>query len=357
MLRLAVLQEPIRRATIDGMILRLAAFTDVPGGGNPAGVVLDARALDAAQMQAIAADVGYSETAFLTAQEGRAYDVRYFSPEAEVPFCGHATIATAVALAERDGPGNVLLRRGRTGPVQIAAIDDGGVIATLTSVDPTVSDVAASDVDAALAALGWARTDLDPALPLRIAYAGAHHLVLAAATRSTSPTCPTTSTSSRPACRHATSRPSTSCGARTRRPSTRATRSRSAGRRGPRDGRGRRGLRRLPARARRDHAAGAPHRAPGRRHDHPSLLSSISIRASAACGSPGAPWRCERQVVPPGSRSTCRSRRPARPASTPRPHARSRRAPDARPAPTARVTNTSTASACSAKETSMTAAG
>ncbi|HEY4095135.1 MAG TPA: PhzF family phenazine biosynthesis isomerase [Baekduia sp.] len=167
-------------------ILRLAAFTDVPGGGNPAGVVLDAQALDAARMQAIATDVGYSETAFLTAHDGHAHDVRYFSPEAEVPFCGHATIATAVALAERDGPGDVLLRT-QAGPVTVrtATDDDGAITATLTSVDPTVSDddVAASDVDAALAALGWARTDLDPTLPPRIAYAGARHLVLAAATR------------------------------------------------------------------------------------------------------------------------------------------------------------------------------
>ena len=55
-------------------------------------------------MLEIAAEVGYSETAFVTEREPTAsYDVRYFSPEAEVPFCGHATIATAVALAERDG--------------------------------------------------------------------------------------------------------------------------------------------------------------------------------------------------------------------------------------------------------------
>jgi predicted PhzF superfamily epimerase YddE/YHI9 len=82
-------------------VLRYAAFTSDPGGGNPAGVVLDAGGLDGAEMQAIAADVGYSETAFLTAKAGEVQPVRYFSPKAEVPFCGHATVATAVALAER----------------------------------------------------------------------------------------------------------------------------------------------------------------------------------------------------------------------------------------------------------------
>jgi PhzF family phenazine biosynthesis protein len=166
-------------------ILRLAAFTDVPEGGNPAGVVLDAAALDASAMQAIAAEVGYSETAFLTGGDGqRAYDVRYFSPQAEVPFCGHATIATAVALAERDGPGDVLLHTA-AGPVAVRtdADDAGAVTATLTSVEPDVIEIEDDDVETALRLLGWSRDDLDPALPPRIAYAGARHLILAARTR------------------------------------------------------------------------------------------------------------------------------------------------------------------------------
>ena len=85
---------------------RYSAFSDQPGGGNPAGVVLDATGLDADAMQAIATEVGYSETAFLVRRDGpAAFAVRYFSPLAEVPFCGHATVATGVALARRDGPG------------------------------------------------------------------------------------------------------------------------------------------------------------------------------------------------------------------------------------------------------------
>jgi PhzF family phenazine biosynthesis protein len=55
--------------------------------------------------------------------------------------------------------------------------------ATLTSVAPHVGDVTDGDLDAALALLRWSRDDLDPALPPRIAFAGARHLVLAAATR------------------------------------------------------------------------------------------------------------------------------------------------------------------------------
>ena len=165
-------------------ILRYAAFTELPEGGNPAGVVLEAGDLDAAAMQAIAAEVNYSETAFLLpGPESRDRPVRYYSPLAEVPFCGHATIATAVAHAERHGPGRLVLHT-RSGPVQVDTVEeDGRILATLVSVAPRVAPVAAPDVAEALAALGWAAADLDPALPPRVAYAGASHLVLAAATR------------------------------------------------------------------------------------------------------------------------------------------------------------------------------
>jgi Phenazine biosynthesis-like protein len=67
---------------VSAHVLRYAAFTDDPGGGNPAGVVLDARGLDEAQMLQVAREVGYSETAFLRPCRGAVgeYDVRYFSP-------------------------------------------------------------------------------------------------------------------------------------------------------------------------------------------------------------------------------------------------------------------------------------
>ena len=84
---------------------RYAAFSSDPAGGNPAGVVLDADALDDAAMQQIAAEVGYSETAFLLRADKVEphYGLRFFSPMAEVAFCGHATIATSIALAETGG--------------------------------------------------------------------------------------------------------------------------------------------------------------------------------------------------------------------------------------------------------------
>jgi PhzF family phenazine biosynthesis protein len=161
-------------------VLHYVAFSDRPDGGNPAGVVLDAAGLSDAEMLAIAADVGYSETAFV---DGDA--IRYFSALAEVPFCGHATVATAVALAERDGPGEIVFRT-QSGPVPVVSRrddDQGRLTATLTSVTPRIAELAADDLDELLAALGWDRADLDPDLPPRAAFAGAWHPVIAAGTR------------------------------------------------------------------------------------------------------------------------------------------------------------------------------
>jgi len=124
-------------------VLRYAAFATSPAGGNPAGVVLDAAGLSDGEMLRIAAEVGYSETAFLVAKGGGRFGVRYFSPRVEVPFCGHATIASAVAYADRHGVG-VLVFDTAAGPVEVGtAVTDVGVVATLTSVPPKVGPVSA----------------------------------------------------------------------------------------------------------------------------------------------------------------------------------------------------------------------
>ncbi|HEY3504998.1 MAG TPA: PhzF family phenazine biosynthesis isomerase [Actinocatenispora sp.] len=167
----------------DTEILRYAAFTTDPAGGNLAGVVLDASALDAAAMLAIAADIGYSETAFVIAADvpGRRFRLRYFSPRAEVAFCGHVTVATAVALAERIGPGDLTFDTPAGEIVTATAI--GPARATMTSV-PTRSRPATDDeLTTTLAALRWSADDLDPALPPHVAYGGNEHLVLAVADR------------------------------------------------------------------------------------------------------------------------------------------------------------------------------
>ncbi len=168
---------------MSGTLLRLAAFTTDPAGGNPAGVWIGDVLPPADEMQRIAANVGYSETAFLAPDGSDApgrFRVRYFSALAEVAFCGHATIAAGVALAERGEPANLALTT-NDGVVDVAIdIDsDGRPRATLTSVEPWVRDAPDALVDGVLALLGWRHDELDPALPPAIGYAGVEHLILA----------------------------------------------------------------------------------------------------------------------------------------------------------------------------------
>jgi PhzF family phenazine biosynthesis protein len=167
-------------------VLRYAAFTVDGRGGNPAGVVLDARGLDGTDMQAVAADLGYSETAFLVARpdEPNVYDVRYFSPKREVPFCGHATIAAAVAVAELSSAAELIFHT-PAGFVSVTTFenDGGDLVAELTSVAPRVSEPEPGLESAVLHALRWAPEDLDPDYPVRLANAGSQHLILVTKTR------------------------------------------------------------------------------------------------------------------------------------------------------------------------------
>lgn len=161
-------------------LYRYAAFTSIPSGGNPAGVWIGEALPDVAAMQRIAADVGFSETAFVAPSVGLERTVRYYSPAAEVSFCGHATIATGVILGETLGAGTYRLQTA-VGEVPVAVRQrDGHWEASLTSVDTRHEPVPDCVLDAALAALQWARTELDASIPPARAYAGAWHLVLAA---------------------------------------------------------------------------------------------------------------------------------------------------------------------------------
>jgi PhzF family phenazine biosynthesis protein len=171
-------------------VRRLSAFALDGKGGNPAGVVLDAGALSDQDMQPIAAKVGYSETAFLTdgppAAARRRYAVRYFSPLAEVPFCGHATVALGAALGAELGAGDLVLDTA-AGPVTLTTGHDasGQWWTRLSSVDPRQQAVEPAALRRALDGFGWSSEVLDPDLPPVLSYAGAWHLILGLAQVST----------------------------------------------------------------------------------------------------------------------------------------------------------------------------
>ncbi|WHT22234.1 PhzF family phenazine biosynthesis isomerase [Crossiella sp. CA-258035] len=165
-------------------VLRYTAFTADPAGGNPAGVVLDATGWTDDRMQAVAAEVGYSETAFvLPGPDPRQAVLRYFSPLAEVAFCGHATVATAAALTERHGAGDYVFST-PAGVIPVhTRITDGVASATLTSVPTSFTPVSPGVLTEVLTYLNWHPRDLDPGHPPVVAFGGGHHLVLATRTR------------------------------------------------------------------------------------------------------------------------------------------------------------------------------
>lgn len=164
-------------------ILKLSAFTADGQGGNPAGVAFMDHMPPDAEMLKVAAELGYSETAFLLKQ-GDKWRVRYFAPTIEVPFCGHATIALGAALGMRFGAGVYPLQLNDV-EITVEAVqdEDGDWRAALQS-PPTWSETADNTLVAqAMSEFGLESGDLDEGLPVRLAGAGARHLILPVARR------------------------------------------------------------------------------------------------------------------------------------------------------------------------------
>ena len=156
---------------------RIAAFADNAEGGKPAGVLSSDVLPEDAEMRRIAAEVGYSETAFAMPM-GDSWRVRYFSPESEVPFCGHATIALGAALAQQQGDGVFPLILNHA-EITVEGRRDGDCITAALQSPPTrsepISDALLSEV---LALFSYTCDDLNPDLPPARAHGGADHLVL-----------------------------------------------------------------------------------------------------------------------------------------------------------------------------------
>lgn len=159
-------------------ILHYSAFTTSPEGGNPAGVVLDAASLKDSDVQAIAADVGYSETAFITHASESDLRVRYFAPEGEVDFCGHATIATPAALAERHGSQDYAFNT-NIGKVDVRSdVDAGRAIGSFDISEVSRHPLDENDLELLLDLLGWSNEYLHPDYPPAIGFNGNRHPIL-----------------------------------------------------------------------------------------------------------------------------------------------------------------------------------
>ena len=143
------------------------AFTDRAFGGNPAGVVILEEDIfpDENLMRLIAAELRYSETAFVRRHSATEYTVRYFTPTAEVELCGHATIATfsllhSLGLAEgrclcHTLAGDLAIEAGERVLMQMAS---PRIVTTIADTPPLYDAVGLS---------GYR-----PQLPVQVAYAG-----------------------------------------------------------------------------------------------------------------------------------------------------------------------------------------
>lgn len=154
-------------------VLLVDAFTTTPGKGNRAGVVLDASGLSDDQMQAIAALVNVSETAFMIPtleQDGYELEVRYFTPATEVPSCGHATIASHFARSRAMGLSNTqVIARIGAGilPVDIVTANDSPKIIMTQGEVRFTPEYDDSIKDRIFKALGLQKTDVVNDLPIQ----------------------------------------------------------------------------------------------------------------------------------------------------------------------------------------------
>jgi trans-2,3-dihydro-3-hydroxyanthranilate isomerase len=153
-------------------------FTDTPLTGNQLAVFTDARELDAATMQALAKEIGFSETTFvLPPEHGGHARMRIFNPWEEMRFAGHPTLGTAWALAAPMQLGAVVLET-LAGPVEVTVDrDPSGRIdfGRMRQPIPTINPVAATD--ALFAALGVAVSEL----PVELYDNGATHIFVSVA--------------------------------------------------------------------------------------------------------------------------------------------------------------------------------
>lgn len=157
--------------------IHISSFSDGDQGGNPAGVVIADHLPGADTMQAIAADLGYSETAF-AAPKGEAWRVRYYAPVGEVAFCGHATIALGAALGAQNGAGKFDLHL-RDDRITVEASQEADRWTATLQSPQTWSKPMGDDLFAVLMdAFALAREDLNPDLPPTLAFGGVQHGIL-----------------------------------------------------------------------------------------------------------------------------------------------------------------------------------
>lgn len=149
------------------------AFTNQPFGGNPAGVVLleSERFPEEKLMLQIAAELRYSETAFIRLHSDKEFTIRYFTPKAEVELCGHATIASFYLLHHEGLASGTCLCHTLAGDLRIEAGEKVMMQMAMPRIIATIEET-----DEIYKALGV--SDYQLSMPMQIAYSGLPDLMI-----------------------------------------------------------------------------------------------------------------------------------------------------------------------------------
>jgi trans-2,3-dihydro-3-hydroxyanthranilate isomerase len=173
--------------------LQLDVFADRPFAGNQLAVFPDADGLSTDEMAAIAREMNYSESTFVVPPtDPRALcRVRIFTPGAELPFAGHPTVGTAIALAHEqrfataaDGSARVTLELG-VGPLEVEVLTAPGTVPFAWMRQPVATfSPWQGDHGRLAAALGIAARDLEPdGLPIEVGAAGLRNIYVSLRSR------------------------------------------------------------------------------------------------------------------------------------------------------------------------------
>lgn len=165
------------------IVYQIDSFTKERFKGNPAGVVVNADGLSDSQMQQIARELNNSETAFLFLPENNNCDgaIRYFTPEMEVPICGHATIAAMYAKALEENLDSIVLKiKTQIGILPFEIIKKNGdyyVIMTQGEFELSPA-LSVDDINKLTDALGLDNSELDEKCPVQIASTGHSKVII-----------------------------------------------------------------------------------------------------------------------------------------------------------------------------------
>lgn len=152
-------------------------FAEAPYGGNQLATLLDAGDVPGESMQRIARAFNFSESTFVTGGDLESgFDVRIFTPSAEIPFAGHPTLGTAFVIRERllDAPVSSLTLNLGVGKIAVTFADDG--VIWMRQKTPDFGETVSRDRVAA--ELGLDRSDISGKAPCRFVSTGLEFLIV-----------------------------------------------------------------------------------------------------------------------------------------------------------------------------------